>query len=51
MGYLNSYWAFGIPLGGLYWFWRIRRKRNKVTEKTSDSETFNDENKTHNISH
>jgi len=56
MGYLNSYWAFGIPLGGLYWFWRIRRKRNKTTEETSVeqnssySETIDDENKTHNIS-
>ena len=32
MGYLNSYWAFGIPLGGIYWFWRIRRKKNKIIE-------------------
>jgi len=32
MGYLNSYWTFGIPLGGLYWFWKIRRKRNDVVD-------------------
>ena len=32
MGFLNSYWAFGIPLCGLYWFWRIRQKRNKAIE-------------------
>ena len=50
MGYLNSYWAFGIPLGGLYWFWRIRQKRNKVIEMADQndtySETLNEEMKT-----
>jgi len=29
-GYINYYLAFGIPLGGLYWFWKLRQK-NKVT--------------------
>ena len=38
MGYLNSYWAFGIPLGGLYWFWRIRRKRNKEIEMAAQND-------------
>lgn len=32
MGYLNSFWTFGIPLGGLYWFWKLRQQKNKVTE-------------------
>ncbi|WP_207774424.1 hypothetical protein [Sphingobacterium corticibacter] len=32
MGYLNSYWTIGIPLGGLYWFWKLRRKEAKLTE-------------------
>lgn len=32
MGYLNSYWTFGIPLGGLYWFWKLRQQKNKVVE-------------------
>ncbi len=32
MGYLNSYWTFGIPLGGLYWFWKLRQQKNEVTE-------------------
>jgi hypothetical protein len=27
MGFLNSYWTFGIPLGGLYWFWRLKNKK------------------------
>ena len=26
-GFLNTYWAIGIPLGGLYWFWKIRQKK------------------------
>ncbi|CAN5388524.1 hypothetical protein BH09BAC3_BH09BAC3_26730 [soil metagenome] len=33
MGFLNSYWTFGIPLGGLYWFWRLRKK-NVETQET-----------------
>ena len=28
MGFLSSYWTFGIPLGGLYWFWKLRQKAN-----------------------
>jgi len=23
-GFYNSYWTFGIPLGGIYWFWKLR---------------------------
>lgn len=30
MGYLNSAWTFGLPLGGLYWFWRLRQKEKVV---------------------
>lgn len=29
MGFLNSYWTFGIPLGGLYWFWKLRQQKTK----------------------
>lgn len=32
MGFLNSYWTFGLPLGGLYWFWKLRQQKNIVTE-------------------
>ena len=31
MGYLNSFWTFGLPLGGLYWLWRLRTNREEVT--------------------
>lgn len=32
MGYLHSYWAFGIPLGGLYWLFKLRQKSKKAKE-------------------
>lgn len=28
MGYLSSAWTFGIPLGGLYWLWKLNKKAN-----------------------
>lgn len=35
MGYLGSVWSFGIPLGGLYWFWKL-----KIKKKNEDVLTF-----------
>lgn len=32
MGYLNSAWTFGLPLGGLYWFWKLKQKSKLTTE-------------------
>jgi hypothetical protein len=34
MGFLNSYWSFGIPLGGLYWFWKLRTKKIEIQESS-----------------
>ncbi|PCI06586.1 MAG: hypothetical protein COB73_09875 [Flavobacteriaceae bacterium] len=31
MGYLSSVWTFGIPLGGLYWLWKLNKKTNDET--------------------
>ena len=31
MGYLSSAWTFGIPLGGLYWLWKLNKKTNDQT--------------------
>ncbi len=39
MGYLGSSWTFGLPLGGLYWFWKL--KTNKITEMKITEETLN----------
>ena len=29
MGYLSSFWTFGIPLGGIYWLWKLNKKPNE----------------------
>ena len=35
MGYLNSAWTFGLPLGGLYWFWKLKQKSELTAETES----------------
>jgi len=44
MGFLNSYWTFGIPLGGLYWFWKLRQSKNEQieTELSTDQNIENE---------
>jgi len=37
MGYLNSAWTFGLPLGGLYWFWKLKQKSNPKVELLADT--------------
>jgi uncharacterized membrane protein YhaH (DUF805 family) len=32
MGYLNSFFTFGIPLGGIYWFWKLKQRKEKLVE-------------------
>ena len=32
MGYLNSFWTFGIPFGGCYWFWKLKRQKALIEE-------------------
>ena len=41
-GYLNAMWAFGVPLGGLYWLWRlkVRQKDVSVREDFGDTEVI-----------
>jgi len=39
MGYLNAIWTFGIPLGGMYWFWKLSNKKaapQQASEMTTD---------------
>ena len=31
-GYLSSAWTFGIPLGGLYWIWKLNKKQYEEIE-------------------
>ena len=48
MGFLNSYWTFGIPLGGLYWFWKLRQRKEEAiepeipTDQNTETELIND---------
>ena len=37
MGYLNSAWTFGLPLGGLYWFWKLKQKSSPKVEQLTDT--------------
>lgn len=30
MGYLGSVWTIGIPLGGIYWLWKLKQRKSKV---------------------
>jgi hypothetical protein len=42
-GYMNSFWSFGIPLGGIYWFWRLRNGHKEAEEFEEGVEISNDE--------
>lgn len=45
-GYMNSYWAFGIPIGGLFWIWRlwVRAKLKEEGMDLDSNDNFIDEN-------
>lgn len=36
MGYMGSVLAFGIPLGGLYWFWKLKFARQRSEDEMDD---------------
>jgi len=33
MGYMNTSWAIGVPLGGLYWFIKLRRNESLNSDR------------------
>lgn len=39
MGYMNTTWTLGIPLGGLYWLWRLKQKQYAPAESTQPVDT------------
>jgi len=47
MGYLFSSWTFGLPLGGLFWFWKLKQQSNLTNEINQETkvqiETLNEE--------
>lgn len=36
MGYLNAMWAFGIPLGGIYWLWKLNNSKEEEEHAAMD---------------
>jgi hypothetical protein len=40
MGYLSSVWTFGIPLGGIYWLWKLNKKKNEKVGIEVENETI-----------
>ncbi|MBJ2173073.1 hypothetical protein JBL43_02410 [Aureibaculum sp. A20] len=38
MGYLGSVWTFGIPLGGLYWLWKMNKKPEEDVQMENEPE-------------
>lgn len=47
MGYLGSIWTFGLPLGGIYWLFKLNKIKNsemESTETVSVAEILTDKN-------
>ena len=45
MGYLNSSWTFGLPLGGLYLLWQLKKGKDKPLQFAPDeTQSFEREN-------
>ena len=38
MGYINASWTFGIPIGGIYWLWKLKNKNNDLKEELLEGE-------------
>lgn len=36
MGYLNSIWSIGIPLGGIYWLWKLKQKEKSTDQQPTE---------------
>ncbi len=43
MGYLNSIWSFGLPLGGIYWLWKLHKKGKENSDSVIVDEMQNTE--------
>jgi len=46
MGYLGSIWTFGIPLGGIYWFLKLKQQKDSNIIRNSKNKTENIEQQT-----
>ncbi len=41
VGYLNTAWAFGIPLGSLYVFWKLKNGLYETSEEETEAVEYN----------
>lgn len=54
MGYLGSIWTFGIPLGGIYWLWKLKQRKDaevfdtQIENSHTENQLENTENETKN---
>lgn len=54
MGYLGSIWTFGIPLGGIYWLWKLKQGKDaevfdtQIENSYTENQLENTENETKN---
>ena len=39
MGYMNSMWTFGIPLGALYWLWKLKNINDTNPQQSEFEDT------------
>ena len=37
-GFISAAWEFGIPIGGIYWLWKLNRKQNDLTNEIIETE-------------
>ena len=42
MGVLGSVWTFGIPLGGIYWWWKMKKIKEAKANSTAKLQTPQD---------
>lgn len=45
MGYLGSVWTFGIPLGGLYWWWKLKQHKEDLKQQAVIDASYIGQNK------
>ena len=42
MGYLGSVWTFGIPLGGIYWLWKLNQQKKSPVDINPNPQIISD---------
>ena len=42
MGYFGSVWTFGIPLGGIYWLWKLNQQKKSPVDINPNPQIISD---------